>query len=51
MSKITGQMLMLQAPESGLQWLLYGQWTVPFWLVSLLVGAAVTAGLLYFVRG
>ena len=42
--------VLLQTEPSGLEWLLYGHVTVPFWIVSLFVGAAVTAGVVYLLR-
>ena len=36
--------------RSGLQWLLYGHLTVPYWIVALLVGLAVTTGMVYLLR-
>jgi len=38
------------AERSGLARVLQGYVTIPFWLVSLLVGIAVTAGLVYLLR-
>ena len=40
----------LESGRSGLQWLLYGHVTVPFWLISLLVGLCITAALVYLTR-
>lgn len=42
--------LLAEEGRSGLEWLLYGHVTVPFWIVALLTGAAVTAGVVYMLR-
>lgn len=42
--------LLFETNPSGLQWLLHGHFRVPFWPVALLVGLAITAGLVYLVR-
>ncbi len=41
-------LLIAQAADAP-AWL-QGSWSVPFWVVGLLVGAIVLAGLLYFAR-
>jgi len=40
----------LATRRSGLEWLLYGHVTVPFWIVALMAGLAVTAGLVHLLR-
>ena len=47
-----GAQIWLVAAEDpgGLRAVLYGQITVPFWVVSILVGTAFTAGLVYLMR-
>ena len=42
--------IVLATERTGIARLLYGYVTVPFWVVSLLVGIAVTAGLVYLLR-
>lgn len=46
----TLQPVLLEANRSGLEWLLHGHVRVPFWPVALLVGLAITVGLVYLVR-
>lgn len=42
--------VVLATERTGIARVLYGYVTVPFWLVSLLVGVAVTVGLVYLLR-
>ena len=50
-ARMVAQLPVVAAGERGaIESLLYGQFTVPFWVVGLVVGLAVTAGLVYLLR-
>lgn len=43
--------VVLATPDrAGLEWLLYGHVAVPYWLVAIVVGAAVTVGMVVLLR-